>query len=72
MKLVVDREACQGHGRCMAVAPEIVEDLDVTGQPVLENDGEFGPELLKHARAAVDNCPESALSIVGEEADEES
>jgi ferredoxin len=63
VKLVVDRSVCEGHARCLMAFPEVVTDMDDLGQPVLEADGEFGPELTAHAQLAVDNCPESALSI---------
>ncbi len=63
MRLIVDRDLCQGHGRCLQAVPELVIDLDTMGQPALENDGEFGPELAAKVQLAVGNCPESALSI---------
>jgi ferredoxin len=58
----VDRERCQGHNRCYAVAPELFE-LDDLGNAREVGDGRVPPELQEKARLAVANCPEEAVSI---------
>jgi len=62
MKVRVDEELCQGHGRCYAVAPEVFEPDDLgNGEPI--GDGNVPPELEAKARLAAANCPERAVFI---------
>jgi ferredoxin len=58
----VDRERCQGHSRCYAIAPELFE-LDDLGNSREVGDGLVPPELQEKARLAVANCPEEAITI---------
>jgi len=61
MRIRIDTEACTGHGRCYALAPELFDaDDDGYGQVV---QGEFGPDQEGPARKAVLSCPERAVSI---------
>ncbi len=64
MRVLIDLQACQGHGRCAAVAPSLFQ-LSSEGYvvtPVIDV-----PEGLEDdARHAVANCPEMAISIEGE------
>ena len=66
MKVVVDRELCQGHGVCMDEAPEIflvVERAGSYAQATLVQ--ESPPEALRaKLEAAVRLCPNRALRIV--------
>ena len=62
LRVRVDRERCQGHTRCYAVAPELFE-LDDLGNAREVGDGLVPPELGEKARLAVANCPEEAVSI---------
>ena len=62
MRLRLDHERCQGHGRCYALAPELFESDD-EGYAVLRGDGEVAPGLERQARLAVDNCPEYAIEL---------
>jgi ferredoxin len=61
VRIVLDPERCQGHGRCYALAPDIF-DSDDFGHCVL-----VAPEVPagRHddARSAVENCPEQALAL---------
>lgn len=61
MRLSLDTEACVGHGRCYALAPEIF-DCDDQGHAVLKLQ-DVPREHEGDARAAVSNCPEAALSL---------
>jgi ferredoxin len=61
MRLELDADACVGHGRCYAVAPEVF-DADDQGHCVLEI-AEVPPEHEAAARAGVVNCPEGALTL---------
>ena len=62
MKIVLDGEACVGHGRCYALAPEVFEPDDMGHCLVAV--AEPAGELVGPARAAVASCPEDALTIV--------
>jgi ferredoxin len=62
LRVRVDRERCQGHNRCYAIAPELFE-LDELGNAREVGDGLVPPELQQKARLAVANCPEEAISI---------
>jgi ferredoxin len=60
--LRVDPIACDGHGLCAELLPELIR-LDDWGYPIIE--GKPIPKtLLAHARRAVDACPTLALAIV--------
>jgi ferredoxin len=62
LRVRVDRERCQGHNRCYAIAPELFE-LDDLGNSREVGDGLVPAELQEKARLAVVNCPEEAISI---------
>ena len=62
MRIVFDRERCQGHGRCYALAPDRF-DADDEGYAVVLATGPLSPEQLEAAQLAADNCPEFAISI---------
>lgn len=64
MRLMLDRDACQGHNRCYLLAPELF-DVDDEGYAVLVGDGTVPAELEEKARLAVDNCPEFAITVEG-------
>jgi sterol 14-demethylase len=61
MRIVIDRDLCQGHGNCMGEAPEVFE-VDETGKlTVLE---ERPPEALRaKIELAARYCPTSAITI---------
>jgi len=59
--LEVDRDACQGHGRCYALAPALFEpdeagfaSVKVVNVPA---------EQLDQALLAVNSCPELAIRL---------
>ena len=62
MRIVFDREKCQGHGRCYSLAPQVF-DTDDEGYAVLLVDGDVPAELEQQAQLAADNCPEYAIEI---------
>ncbi len=64
MKIIVDTEKCQGHNRCYALAPDLVE-IDEYGYATAIGDGEVLPELEEQARLAEANCPEFAITLEG-------
>lgn len=56
----VDRDLCNGHGRCYMTAPEVF-DCDDEGLPVVVGEATT-PEELTALQRAVSNCPEQAIS----------
>lgn len=62
MRIVLDSRACQGHGRCYALAPDLFEP-DEEGYAVLRTDGEVPAGAEDDARLAADSCPELAISV---------
>ena len=62
MKIHVDRERCEGHGRCYSLAPELIEPDDIgNGQEL--GDGTVPADQEHNARLAVANCPERAVVL---------
>lgn len=61
MRLIIDVAACQGNGRCAAVAPNLVT-LNSEGYLDVESI-EVPNGLESEAKAAVANCPELCLSL---------
>lgn len=64
-KVKVDPARCQGHARCIAVAPELFE-LDRFGSSSEKGRGIVPPGLEHKARLAKANCPEFAVEIIEE------
>lgn len=62
MRIAYDRDRCQGHNRCYALAPELF-DVDDEGYAVLLVPGEVPAELEDKARLCADNCPEFAIEV---------
>ena len=63
--LVVDPIACDGHGVCAELLPELIR-LDRWGFPIIES-GAVPPPLIDHARRTVTSCPRLALHLVESE-----
>ena len=63
LKVRVDREKCQGHNRCKALAPELFE-LDAYGNAREKGDGTVPPGLEEKAYLAKSNCPEFAVEVI--------
>ena len=61
MRIRLDTDLCQGHGRCYTLAPDLF-DSDDLGHCVLLVD-EVPVGLEDDARNGVDNCPEHALAL---------
>ena len=65
MKLQINSEVCQGHGRCYDLAPDLFgEDEEGFGQVL--GDGLVTPGSEREARLAVANCPERAIELLEE------
>ena len=62
MKVTINPELCQGHGRCYDLAPGLFGDDD-EGYGTVLGDGTVSPEAEHDARLAVLNCPEQAIEL---------
>jgi ferredoxin len=63
VKIVLDADRCTGHGRCYSLAPELFDSDDEGHSVVLATEVPAG--LEPQARLAVENCPESCISLEG-------
>jgi len=66
LRVRIDRERCQGHARCYALAPELFE-LDEMGNGRERGDGVVAPGLEDKAYLAQANCPELAVEVIEDE-----
>jgi ferredoxin len=62
VRVTIDSERCQGHGRCFSLAPDLF-DSDELGNGVVLGDGTVPPGDEALARLAVANCPEGAVGV---------
>lgn len=63
MRVVVDFDLCESNAVCMGIAPEVFEVRDDGYMYILLE--EIDDSLRPACEAAVDGCPEQALSIQG-------
>ncbi len=63
MTIHVDSDKCEGHSRCYALAPDLV-DVDDLGNAFELNDGVVPAGMEERAQLIIDNCPEYAIEIV--------
>ncbi len=62
MRVMIDHDRCQGHGRCFSIAPDLF-DSDELGSGVVVGDGTVPAGQESLASLAVANCPEGAVSL---------
>jgi len=63
VRIRIDTERCEGHGRCYSLAPALVEPDDLgNGHEI--GDGLVPADQEANARQAEANCPEHAVVIV--------
>ncbi len=62
MRVRIDRDRCQGHGRCYGLAPSLFEPDDL-GDGYVIGDGVVSADHRAEAQLAVDTCPEQAISL---------
>lgn len=62
MRVRIDEERCEGHGRCYALAPSVFEPDDI-GNAETVGDGTVAPGDEDRARLAAANCPEQAITV---------
>ena len=63
MRVRIDPDRCQGHCRCVAVAPDLF-DSDDMGYGVVIGDGTVSEQQRERAQLAVNNCPEYAVELI--------
>jgi len=61
MRIRLDPDRCQGHGRCYTLAPDLFDADDLGHCVVLVSDVPASQEDA--ARNGVENCPEQALFL---------
>jgi len=61
VRIAVDADACVGHGRCYALAPDVYAPDDRGHCELLVDT--VPAELEEQARAGEANCPERAITI---------
>jgi ferredoxin len=66
MRVLIDADRCQGHGRCYDLAPDLFGE-DEDGYGVVLGDGRVPPGREEDARLAKANCPEAAVGLVEED-----
>ena len=62
MRVQIDRDRCQGHGRCYTLAPNVFTEDD-EGQGVVIGDGLVAEGDVGSVHLAEANCPENAVII---------
>ncbi len=65
MKVQIDPERCQGHGRCYDLAPDLFA-ADDEGYGTVLGDGTMPDGQENEAQLALANCPERAVTLVQE------
>jgi ferredoxin len=61
VRVRVNPIACEAHGMCAELLPEMIE-LDDWGYPIIDG-APIPPQLVEHARRAADACPTLALLL---------
>ena len=64
VRVLIDPERCQGHGRCYDLAPDLFGE-DEDGYGTVLGDGAVPPDREDDARLAAANCPEAAVDDRG-------
>jgi ferredoxin len=67
MRVHVDADKCQGHNRCYSIAPELF-DVDDLGYATELGDGTVPKGSEERARLAAINCPELAITVLDDDA----
>ena len=65
MKVHINSEVCQGHGRCYDLAPKLFGEDD-EGYGTVLGSGVVPPGKEPDARRAAANCPERAIDLTEE------
>lgn len=63
VKMQINSERCQGHGRCYDLAPGLFGEDD-EGYGTVLGDGVVPPGHEREALLAASNCPERAIDVL--------
>jgi ferredoxin len=63
MRVQIESERCQGHGRCYDLVPDLFGE-DEDGYGTVLGDGCMPPDREGDARLAAANCPEAAVVVL--------
>lgn len=63
MKIRIDEDRCEGHGRCFEMAPDLLDEDDRGRGTVRDPDASVPAALEEQARAAARVCPERAVVL---------
>ena len=66
MKVIVDRDLCQGIGNCVAIAPEVF-NLDKENKAVATHIEDISQEKI---REAAESCPLDAIILQDDEGEQ--
>lgn len=61
-EFAIDHSLCQGHNRCVALAPDVFA-VSEDGYGYVLGDGEVPADLADSADDIVGSCPEQAISV---------
>lgn len=64
MKITVRDERCTGHGRCYALAPELLDYDDEGYVTIRDQTIDVPNDQIGPAREAAATCPERAVELV--------
>lgn len=64
MFVSIDAAKCMGHGRCYAVADDLLSDDDEGFVAERGQSWEIADDLVGQAREAADACPEGAIALL--------
>ena len=62
MKVLVDAQRCRGHARCLTLAPEVFDFLDLEDRAVVDEDAVNRIDAAQ-LLAAEQECPERAITV---------
>jgi ferredoxin len=65
MRVQIDPERCQGHGRCYDIAPDLF-GADGEGYGTVRSGDPVPPERESDGLMSAANCPESAVVVLEE------
>jgi ferredoxin len=65
VRVRIDQDRCQGHGRCYDLAPDLFAE-DEDGYGTVADDGDVPPDRKEDAELAIANCPEQAIDVLEE------
>lgn len=65
MRVQIDSDRCQGHGRCYDLAPDLFGE-DEDGYGTVLGEGRVPPDREDDASLAAANCPEVAVVVLEE------